>query len=86
MGGNTWNKDWTNEGPTELGGVGLDKDIVNINANYINYIQSNPKIVLFAEDLAVSDTGTTRHYLTLNSLCCNKIKAIHPLPIQMPNG
>ena len=46
MGGNTWNKEWNNGGPTELGGVGLDKDIVNISENYINYIQSNPKIVL----------------------------------------
>ena len=38
------------------------------------------------EDLAVADTGTTGHYLTLNSPCSNKRKAIHPLPIQMPNG
>ena len=73
-------------GPTEGGGAGLDKDIVNINENYINYIQSNPKLVLSVEDLAVADTGTTGHYLTLNSPFCNKRKAIHPLPIQMPNG
>ena len=38
------------------------------------------------EDLAVADTGTTGHYLTLNSPCSNKRKAIHPLPIQMLNG
>ena len=38
------------------------------------------------EDLAVADTRTTGHYLTLNSPCCNKRKAIHPLPIQIPNG
>ena len=38
------------------------------------------------EDLAVADTGTTGNYLTLNSPCCNKRKAIHLLPIQMPNG
>ena len=38
------------------------------------------------EDLAIADTGTTGHYLTLNLPCCNKRKAIHPLPIQMPNG
>ena len=76
----------TNGEPTEWGGTGLDKDIVNINANYINYIQSNPKLVLSVEDLAVADTGTTGHYRTLNSPCCNKRKAIHPLPIQMPNG
>ena len=28
----------------------------------------------------------TGHYLTLNLPYCNKRKAIHPLPIQMPNG
>ena len=66
--------------------MGLDKNIVNINANYINYIQSNPKLVLSVEDLALADTGTTGHYLTLNSPCINKLKAIYPLPIQMPNG
>ena len=37
-GGQTWNKKWINGGPTELGGTRLDKDIVNINENYINYI------------------------------------------------
>ena len=37
------------------------------------------------DDLAVADTETTGHYLTLNSPCSNKQKAIHPLPIQMPN-
>ena len=41
--------------------AGLDKDIVDINANYINYIQSNPKLVLSVEDLAVADTGTIGH-------------------------
>ena len=30
---------------------GLDKGIVNIDANYINYIQSNPKLVLSAEGI-----------------------------------
>ena len=39
-GGKTWNKEWINGGPTKWGGSGLDKDIVNINENYINYIQS----------------------------------------------
>ena len=53
---------------------------------YINYIQSNPKLVLSAEYLAAVDTGTTGHYLTLNSPCCNKRKEIHSLPILMPNG
>ena len=86
MVGKTWNKEWTNGGPTEWGGAGLDEDIVNINDNYINYIQSNHKLVLSVEDLEVADTGTTGHYLTLNSSCSNKRKAIYPLPIQMPNG
>ena len=42
MGEKTWNKEWTNGGPIEWGGEGLDKDIVNMNENYINYIQSKP--------------------------------------------
>ena len=36
--------------------------------------------------LAVSYTGTTGYYLTLNSACDNKQQAVHLLPIQMPNG
>ena len=72
MGGKTWNKEWINGGPTEKGGVGLDKDIVNINENYINYIQSNPNLVLSVEDLAVAYTGTMGHYLTLELPCTNK--------------
>ena len=75
----------SNGGPTEWGRAGLDKYIVNINENYINYIQSNPKRVLSVEDLAVADTGTTGRYLTLNLSYSNKRKSIHPLPIQMPN-
>ena len=35
---------------------------------------------------AVAETGTTGHYLTLDSLCNNKQQAVHPLPIQMSNG
>ena len=61
MGGKTWNKEWTNGGPTEGGRAGFDKDIGNMNENYINSIQSNPKPVLSVEDLAVVDTVTTGH-------------------------
>ena len=75
MGGKTWNKQWINGGPTEQGGVGLDKDIVNMNENYINYIQSNPKLALSVEYLAVAGTRTTGHYLTLN-LQCKKNKKV----------
>ena len=57
-----------------------------MNENYINYIQYNPKLVLSVEDLEVVDTGTTGHYLTLNSPRSNKLKAVHPLPIQISNG
>ena len=85
-GGKTWNKDYINSGPTEWGGAGLDKHIVNINENYMNYIQYNPKLLQTVDDLAVSDTGTTVHYLTLDLPCDNKKQAIHPLPIQIPNG
>ena len=38
------------------------------------------------DDLVVADTGTTRHYLTLDLPCNNKIQAVHQLPIQIPNG
>ena len=38
------------------------------------------------DDLAVADTGTTGHYLTLDLPCSNKQKDVHLLPIQMPNG
>ena len=37
------------------------------------------------DDLAVAETGTTVNYLTLDSPYSNKKKAVHPLPIQMPN-
>ena len=46
--------------------MGLDKYIVNINENYINYIQYNPKLVKIVNELAVLDTGMTGHCLTLN--------------------
>ena len=61
------------------------KDIVNINENYISYIQFNPKLVQTVDDLAVEDTGTTGHYLTLDSPC-DKKKAVNLLLIQIPNG
>ena len=86
QGGQIWNKEWRNGGPTERAGKGLYKDIVNINENYINYIQSNPKLVQTVDDLAVVDTGTAGHYLTLDLPCNNKQQAVHPLPIQIPNG
>ena len=38
------------------------------------------------DGLAVADTGTTGHYLALDSPCSNKQKAVHPLPIHTPNG
>ena len=82
----TWNKEWINGRPTESGGVGLDKDIVNISENYINYIQSNPKLLQIMDNLEVADMGTTGHYLIIDSPYDNKQQAVHPLPIQMPNG
>ena len=85
-GGQKWNKEWINNGPTKWGGAGLDKDIVNINENYINYIQSNPKLVQTVYDLAVVDMGTTGHYLTLDLPCDNKQQAVNPISIQMSNG
>ena len=69
-----------------MGGAGLGKDMVNINENSINYIQSNPKLVQAVDDLAVANTGTTGKYLTLESPCDNKQQVVNALPIQMPNG
>ena len=37
------------------------------------------------DELVVEETGTTRHYLTLNLPCNNKQLAINRLPIRMPN-
>ena len=34
----------------------------------------------------MADTGTKGYYLPLNSPCSNKLKAVHPLPIQILNG
>ena len=65
--------------------MGLDKNIVNINEIFINYIQSNPKLVQRMDNLVVADTGTTGHYLNLESPCNNKEQAVYPLSIQMPN-
>ena len=57
-----------------------------MNENYINCIQSNPKLVQIVDKLAVADMGTTGHYFTLDLPCDNKQQAVHPLPIQMSKG
>ena len=85
-GGKTWNKECINGVPTVWGGLGLDKDIVNMNENYNYYIHYNPKLVRPMDDLAVEDTGTTRYYITHDSPCNNRQQAVHPLPIQIPKG
>ena len=36
--------------------------------------------------MAVADSVTTRHYIATNTLCINKTKANHPIPIILPNG
>ena len=84
-GGKIWIKDWINGGPTEWGGVWLDSDIVDIDENCINYIHYNPKLVKETEvdELEVENTGTTGHYLTLDSWCDNKKIAVIPIPIRM---
>ena len=64
----------------------LDNNIININKNHINYINSNPKLVNKVDKIAVADTGVAVHYLTLDSPCDNKKIAVIPLPIRMPNG
>ena len=53
--------------------------------NYINYIQSNSKLVQIVDDLEVADTGKTGKYLTLYLPCNNKQLAVNPLLIQMSN-
>ena len=57
-----------------------------MNENYINYIQYNTKLVKKVDELAVAETGTTGHYMTLESPCDNKQLAINPPPIRMPKG
>ena len=66
-GGQTWNMEWIIGGPTKREGARLDKDIVNIDENYIKYILFNPKRVRTVDELEVTDTGTSGHYLTLDS-------------------
>ena len=73
-------------GQQSEGGAELDNDIVNNNENYINYINYNPKLVHTVDELAVADTGTAGHYLTLDLPCDNKKLGIILLPIRMPNG
>ena len=82
-----WNKNWVNCGPTEWGGAGLDTNIVDINENYINYINYNPKLVeeTDVDELAVADTGITGNYMTLDAPCDNNKISVSPLPIRMPN-
>ena len=76
----------TTDQPSE-GGAVLDSDIVDINENYIHYINSNPKLVkeTKVDELVVAYTGNKVHYLTLDSPCDNKKIAVIPLPIRMPN-
>ena len=38
------------------------------------------------DELAAAYTGTTGHYLTLDSPCDNKKLAVIPLPIRTPKG
>ena len=38
------------------------------------------------DDLALADTGTTGHYMTLDLPFDNKQQAVNTLPIQIPNG
>ena len=83
--GKTWKKDWINGGPNKWGGAGLDKDIVNIKENSINYINYNPKLLQTVYELSVKDTGMTGNYLSLDSSCKNKQLAISPIPICMLN-
>ena len=64
--------------------MGLDKDIVNINENYINYIQSNPKLVRTVDEIAVAYTGTTGNDLTLDSPCNNKQLAFGDIYAMVP--
>ena len=68
--------------------MGLDINIVDINENYINYINSNSNLVkeTDVDELAVEDTRTTRHYTTLDSPYNNNKLAVIPIPIRMPNG
>ena len=69
-------------------GGGLDSDIIDINKNYINDINYNPKLVevIDVNGFTVEDMRTTGHYLTLEYPCDNKKIAVIPLPICILNG
>ena len=64
---------------TGEGGAVLDKHTVDMNENYINYIQYNPKLVQTVDALAVADMRMTGHFLTLKSPYNNKQWDINPL-------
>ena len=57
-----------------------------MNENYINYIHSNPNLLQTVDELAVTDMGTTGHYITLDLPCDNIQLAVNPPPICMTNG
>ena len=66
-----WRQGWTEReerhgtrnrstaGQLSEGGGGVDNDIVDINENYVNNINSNTELVNKVDGLAVEDTGTT---------------------------
>ena len=56
-----------------------------MNENYIHYIQYYSKLLQTIDNLAVADTGTAGHYLTLDLTCNNKQQAVHMIPVQIPN-
>jgi len=74
------------EDSTEWDGTGLDKN--NVSHNFIIMMECNskPNLVLSTADLnAIADTGTTWHYLTLDTPCYNTQSTKDPISMCMPN-
>ena len=60
-----------------------DRNLVNNNRN--EQLDFNSMCIDSSLE-AVSDSGTTGHYITPTTLCTNKQIATQPIPIKMPNG
>ena len=79
MDSSTKNKpEWDPEEDTKVEGKNYKKLVTKQN-------KCLPFPTVSSSVLAVSDSGTTGHYITTGAPCENKTKANHPIPITLPN-
>ena len=64
----------------------MDKNYSNLVNNKIHRKLNFNSICLDSSLLAVTDSGTTGHYITTKKPCVDKRIANNPIPIKMPNG